>query len=131
VAVPTPGNRLRYALFLGMPGHAGFDPSTAHELLATLLDAPEGLSAPEQDLAAAINHELEALLSIQARLRDRESAAAHARDQLAAVHQRNQSLAAENQRLTEQLDESRRKLEAIAELEKALSTRRVEPERRP
>lgn len=128
VAVPTAGNRLRYALVLGTPGHAGFDPSGAQKLLQGLLAEPQELSEPEQYLATVVNRELESLLSFRDRLEENESAATRTRDQLAVANQRNESLATENLRLQEELDRARHKLEAIAELEKALSTRRVAPE---
>lgn len=128
VAVPTTGNRLRYALVLAMPGHAGFDPSGAHELLQKLLSEPEGLSGPERALADIVDRELQAQRALQERLNESEAAASRSRDQLAAAGQRNESLSEENLRLQQELDQARRKLEAIAELEKALSTRQVAPE---
>jgi hypothetical protein len=128
VAVPTPSNRLRYAMVLATPGHAGFDPATAQEVLQTLLSAPEVLSDTEQALAAFVNRELATVLSLRAQLQERDAAAAAIRDQLAAANQRSLSLTAENARLSEELGKATRKLEAVAELEKSLSTRRVTPE---
>ena len=131
VAVPTASNRLRYALILGTPGHAGFDPTGSKRVLKTLLATPDGLAEPERVLADVFHRELENLLSLRERLRALEAAESLAREQLATANQRNQSLAAENARLGMELEQATRKLAAIAELEKALSSRRVAPEGRP
>jgi hypothetical protein len=128
VAVPTPSNRLRYAIVLATPGHAGFDPATAHHLLQALLSDPEALSDGERALATVVNQELGSLLSLLGQLQERDAAMAAFREQLAAADQRNQSLVAENARLSQELGRAVRKLEAVAELEKSLSTRRVAPE---
>ncbi len=131
VAVPTAGNRLRYALVLGTAGHAGFDAAGARQLLQALLDEPGGLSGQERTLASIMDRRLENLLSLQARLRQQESSDAAIREQLAAARQRTQSLASDNDRLREELELATRKLEAIAELEKTLSIRRIAPEDKP
>lgn len=131
VAVPTGSNRLRYALVLGTPGHAGFDPVRAGQLMQLLLSEPDGLSESEHNLAGVVNRELENLLSLQARLEEQESGEAAVLQGLAMAQQQNHSLAAENARLREELKIATRKLEAIAELEKTLSTRRIAPEDRP
>ena len=128
VAVPTAGNRLRYALLLGVPGHAGFDPAGAREALGPLLAQSGGLTGEELALADVLDSHLQTLLSLQQRLDEGDAAAARIEGQLSAISQRAQSLAAENQRLQKELDLARHKLDAIAELEKALSTRRVAPE---
>lgn len=131
VAVPTGGNRLRYALVLGTPGHPGFDPVRARQLMQMLLSEPDGLSESERNLASVVDRELENLLLLQARLEERESGEAAALQGLAMAQQQNQSAAAENARLREKLKVATRKLEAIAELEKTLSTRRTAPEDKP
>ena len=82
-------------------------------------------------LAAVFQRELENVVSLHERLEALGAAEAAAREQLSAANQRNQSLVAENARLGTELGQANRKLQAIAELEKALSSRRVAPEGTP
>lgn len=128
VAVPTPSNRLRYAMVLATPGHAGFDPYRAQDLLQALISEPGALSDAERSLAKVSSGQLENLLSVRDQLRERDAAVELAQERQAAADQRNQSLTAEVVRLSQELDLAIRKLEAVAELEKALSVRRVAPE---
>lgn len=131
VAVPTPSNRLRYAMVLATPGHAGFDPYLAQDLLQALLSEPGALSDAERSLAKVSSRQLEKILSVLDQLHERDAAVVLVQERLAATDQRNQSLTAEVVRLSQELDLANRKLEAVAELEKALSIRRVAPEGNP
>ena len=67
---PTTSNRLRYALALATPGHAGADPVAAQRQLSQLLARPETLLPAERWLALIEFREVEQFLYREARYAD-------------------------------------------------------------
>ncbi len=121
---PTTSNRLKYALALAAPGHAGSDPVAAQRQLSELLARPETLLTAERLLALVELQEVEQMLVLQAenkRLRDDESH--DSRDKLLAVNRRLQAESDENAKLRKALDETRAKLDAITHIEGSINNR--------
>ena len=129
----TPGERaaLRHALAVGTAGRSGSDPVEARRLLAGLLAAPGELQPNEQQMAAALQREFDARVTLYAQLaRQREeletrlvaAGEAHARALQAA--------STEAARLRRELKEAETKLQAITEMEREL-LEQSEPEPPP
>ncbi len=121
---PTTSNRLKFALALATPGHAGSDPVAAQRQLSELLARPETLLTVERLLALVELQEVDQMLVLQAenkRLRDDESH--DSRDKLLAVNRRLQAESDENAKLRKALDETRAKLDAITHIEGSINTR--------
>ncbi|HEX7043045.1 MAG TPA: hypothetical protein VF203_00385 [Burkholderiales bacterium] len=55
---PTPENRLRLGLIRGWPGHRGYDPAVARDLLQRAVEAPERLTRGAHDLIDVYLHVL-------------------------------------------------------------------------
>lgn len=55
---PTPENRLRLGLIRGWPGHPGYDPAVARDLLQKAVEAPERLTPGAHDLIDVYLHVL-------------------------------------------------------------------------
>ncbi|MDH3420716.1 MAG: hypothetical protein OEM78_14690 [Gammaproteobacteria bacterium] len=121
---PTTTNRLRFALALATPGHAGADPLQAQRRLAELLAAGDTLLPEERILATIHLQEVEErlILDTAARQQSQTSAAEIARldadrtERLAAAQ-------AENQRLRDELADAQEKLEAITSIERSIRER--------
>ncbi|HMD74078.1 MAG TPA: hypothetical protein VKG05_09485 [Steroidobacteraceae bacterium] len=124
---PTTSNRLRYALALATPGHAGADPVAAQRQLSQLLARPETLLPAERWLALIEFREVEQQLILQAeakRLRDAALRDTHGDgDKLAASNRRLAAEIDENARLRKALDEARAKLEAVTHVERSINDR--------
>jgi len=124
---PTTSNRLRYALALATPGHAGADPVAAQRQLSQLLARPETLLPAERWLALIEFREVEQQLILQAeakRLRDEALRDTHGDgDKLAASNRRLAAEIDENARLRKALDEARAKLEAVTHVERSINDR--------
>ena len=124
---PTTSNRLRYALALATPGHAGADPVAAQRQLSQLLARPETLLPAERWLALIEFREVEQQLVLQAesrRLRDEALRDTHGDgDKLAASNRRLAAEIDENARLRKALDEARAKLEAVTHVERSINDR--------
>ena len=124
---PTTSNRLRYALALATPGHAGADPVAAQRQLSQLLARPETLLPAERWLALIEFREVEQQLILQAeakRLRDEALRDSHGDgDKLAASNRRLAAEIDENARLRKALDEARAKLEAVTHVERSINDR--------
>jgi hypothetical protein len=124
---PTTSNRLRYALALATPGHAGADPVAAQRQLSQLLARPETLLPAERWLALIEFREVEQQLILQAeakRLRDEAARDSHGDgDKLAASNRRLAAEIDENARLRKALDEARAKLEAVTHVERSINDR--------
>lgn len=118
---PGPSTKLKLALVLATPGHAGFDPARAASLLREILDQQPLLTAAETALATIFLNSVERLsaaTSEASRLRTagERAAATEAR----AANSRIANLEAENQRLLDALAEAEQKLEAITSIERTI-----------
>ncbi len=121
---PTTSNKLRYAIALATPGHAGSDPVAAQRHLSELLARPETLLQMERNLALAELNEVEQRLILQAenkRLRD--EAARESRDRQQSSNRRLQAEVEENARLRKALDEAQAKLDAVTHIERSINDR--------
>ncbi len=118
----APGNELEYALVLAAPGHAGFDPAHAQQLLRAVLASPASLMPPERALAALTLQGVEQQLALAAENQRLELAAVrNDRELMAAASKRLQAEAEENARLRKELEATRAKLDAIANIERSLN----------
>jgi hypothetical protein len=121
---PTTSNKLRYAIALATPGHAGSDPVAAQRHLSELLARPETLLQMERNFALAELNEVEQRLILQAenkRLRD--EAARESRDRQQSSNRRLQAEVEENARLRKALDEAQAKLDAVTHIERSINDR--------
>lgn len=118
---PNPASRLRFALMLATPGHAGSDPERAQSMLRELLSQRALLTPLEQSLATIHLREVEErlVLGVEARrLRSKYSRAEQSEE--AAAAERIAAVEAENRQLKESLAEAEEKLEAITSIEKSI-----------
>jgi len=129
----SPGERsaLRHALAVGAAGRAGSDPVEARRLLAALLAAPGELEPAERQMAAALQREFDARVTLYAQLaRQREELEARIEADNTAHTRALQSAAAETARLRRELQRAETKLQAITEMEREL-LEQSEPEPPP
>ncbi len=94
VLEPTASNRLHLALLKAWPGHAGYNPEAAQQMLQSALATDNGLTPGAENLARVY------LLII-----DQQSQAAN-----------------RNRVLTTELEEARQKLEALTTIERTVET---------
>lgn len=110
--------RLRQALLLATPGHAGFDSVAATVILRDVLAVPATLPPAERTLALVELQRLEQTKDQTAEnQRLRQQLERLERDQLASLNRRLQAETEENLRLRKALDEARAKLDAISKIE--------------
>ncbi len=122
---PTTSNRLKYALVLATPGHAGSDPVAAQRQLSELLARPETLLTAERLLALVELQDVDQQLVLQAenqRLRS-DDASHDSQTKLLAVNRRLAAEMDENARLRKALDEARAKLDAVTNIERSINDR--------
>lgn len=122
---PTTSNRLRYALVLATPGHAGSDPVAAQRQLSELLARPETLLTAERLLALVELQEVDqrlVLLAESQQLRN-DDASHDSQTKLLAVNRRLAAETDENARLRKALDEARAKLDAVTHIERSINDR--------
>lgn len=118
---PDPASRLRFALVLATPGHAGSDAERAQNMLRELLSQTALLTPTERFLATIHLHAVEERLVLDAearRLRSRQSRAERTED--AAVARRIETVEEENRQLRQSLAEAEEKLEAITTIERSI-----------
>jgi hypothetical protein len=118
---PDTMSRLRFALVLATPGHAGSDPERAQAMLRELLAEPELLTPMEKTLAVVHLRDVEERLVLGSearRLRAQNSRAE--RSEEAAIAQRIAAVEAENRQLRQSLNEAEQKLEAITNIERSI-----------
>jgi hypothetical protein len=129
---PTTANRLRLALVLALPGHAGSDPLAARTELGALLAIPERLLPAELALARVSLQDVNARLALLSENR-RLLAVAGQQDseRVQSLNRRLQAQAADNAQLRQELDAALAKLEAVADLERSLAERQASPKGRP
>jgi hypothetical protein len=128
-AAPTTTNRLRLALALATPTHAGSDAAEAQRLLNELLASGSALLPDEQTLALIHLKDVEQRLILDAeaeRLQRAATAAAAQRNDRTA--QQLQAALEENRQLRAALDEARAKLDAITNIERSIRERENGPD---
>lgn len=129
---PTLFNRLRHALVLALPGHAGSDPVRARDALGEILATPEMLRPAELAIAFVMLHDVNARIALAGE--NQRAAADTERGEsvrIDALNRRIQAQNAENARLRQELAEALKKLEAVATLERSIAEKGATPERTP
>lgn len=124
---PTTANRLRYALALAVPGHAGSDPQAAARRLRELVAASDALLPDERMLAEIQLRYVEHVIVLESNgieLQQRMEAAIADRDAVAA--ERIQILQSENSQLRSELSDATATLDAIMSIEESISEREVQ-----
>jgi hypothetical protein len=121
---PTTTNRLKFALALGTPGHAGSDPERAARLLNELLASGAALLPEERMLVAVHLKEIEQRLVLNS---ETEQLRKESQEALAAQNtesrRRLDAAAAENAKLRKALEEAQEKLNAITNIERSIRER--------
>jgi hypothetical protein len=121
----TTANRLKLALMLAAPGHAGSNAADARSQLTELLAAPERLLPLERALATVMLATANSRAATDAEnQRLRSDANRQDRERINTLTRRVQALADENEQLRKSLDEASAKLDAIATLERQMSGER-------
>ena len=127
-SAPTTLNKLRYALMLALPGHAGSDPVAARRQLSDLTARPELLLPSERALATVLLAEVDERLELNAQTRRLEQEAeARDTDHSAGLSRRLQAEADENARLRRALEDAQKKLDAVTQVERSITGRETSP----
>ena len=120
----TTFNRLRYAVLLALPGHAGSDPVAARRQLSDLSARPELLLPSEQSLAAVLLADVDERLVLLAETRRlQQEAVVRDKEHAATVAKRVQTEVDENARLRRALEDAQKKLEAVTRVEQSITGR--------
>jgi hypothetical protein len=123
-SAPTTLNKLRYALMLALPGHAGSDPVAARRQWSDLVARPELLLPAERALAAVLLAEVDERLVLAAENRRlQQEASGRDKDRSAALNKRLQAELEENARLRRAVEDAQKKLDAVTEVERSLTGR--------
>jgi hypothetical protein len=121
---PTTLNKLRYALMLALPGHAGSDPVAARRQLSDLVARPELLLPSERALAAVLLAEVdERLVLVAENRRLQQEATTRDKDRTAGLAKRLQAELDENARLRRTLEDAQKKLDAVTQVEQSITGR--------
>ena len=128
---PTFTNQLRYALVLGLPGHAGSDPVAARAALDVLLARPEDVLPAELALAYVTLQDVNARLALLSENERLVAEAGRSDKERQNLNRRLQTAATENAQLKQELDAALAKLEAVADLERSLAERQAQPKGSP
>lgn len=121
---PTTTNRLRLALALATPGHAGADPERARELLTEILARRELLQPAEITLAELQREVVDHWLLLRTDNRQLRAQYERAADEDRQRLERQLAEAqAENRRLAAALQEAEEKLRAITTIERSIRER--------
>ena len=118
---PDPNTKLRFALVLAAPGHAGTNEPEAQKHFRELLAQTELLTPAEISLATIHLKEVEERLVLGTetrRLRAENSRTASTED--AAIARRMATIEADNRRLRRSLDDAEQKLDAITSIERSI-----------
>jgi hypothetical protein len=124
---PTTASTLNYAVALVTPGHPASSPSEGKRLLETLLATPERMTQEERMLAAALLHETNARLKLEAENRRLVATLDDRSRSQANSDRRVQAQIEENARLRRALAEAQQKLDAIKEIERSIIERSSSP----
>lgn len=121
----TPSDELEYALVLAAPGHPGFDPAHARQLLRNVLASPITLTPSERALAVLVLRDVERQLELaDENQRLQMESARNDHELTVAANRRLQAETEENARLRKELEKTRAKLNAIANIERSLNRRK-------
>ncbi len=124
IRAPTTTNRLRLALALATPGHAGADADRAREMLTEILARDELLLPAEKELAELQLEVVEQWLLLATENRQLRAENQRAEDAERDRLQRQLASAnAENRQLRQALDEAEEKLRAITSIERSIRER--------
>jgi hypothetical protein len=118
---PGPSTRLRYALVLSTPGHAGSNPQEAQSIFRDLLAKTELMTPSEIALATIHLNAVEERIVLGAetrRLRSENNRIATTEEQ--AIAQRIAKVESENRQLRRSLEEAEQKLDAITSIERSI-----------
>jgi hypothetical protein len=123
-SAPTTTNRLRYALMLGLAGHAASDPVAARRQLSELLARPESLLPAERALAAIMLASVDdRLVLIAETKRLEQDTGLRDKDRTTGLQKRLQAEVEENTRLKRALEDAQKKLDAVTEVERSITGR--------
>lgn len=118
---PGPQTNLRYAMILATPGHAGFNPEIAQNLLRDVLTQSSILTPAEISLATIHLKSVERQIALSSEARRAiASSSRAATSEEAANRQRVAAMEAENQRLRNELADAEEKLDAITSIERSI-----------
>jgi hypothetical protein len=121
---PTTSNKLKFALALATPGHAGSDPVAAQRQLSELLATPDTLLPVERLLAIVVLKDVDQRLVLLAENRQlHDEAPRETRDKLQVINRRLSAESDENLRLRKALEEAQAKLEAVTHIERSINDR--------
>jgi hypothetical protein len=124
---PTTASTLRYAIARVTPGHPASSPQEGKRLLETLLATPERMTQEERMFAAALLHETNARLKLEAENRRLLATLDDRGRSQANSDKRVQAQLEENARLRRLLAEAQQKLDAIKEIERTIIERSPTP----
>ncbi len=108
--IPETSTLLSFALILATPGHAGFDPEHAQNLLHELLTETELMTEAEISLATIYLKSVAELVALRANAHSAET----------SIDQRLATAWADNDRLKRALEEAEQKLDAITSIERSI-----------
>jgi hypothetical protein len=118
---PGPSTKLKLALVLATPGHAGYDPARAASLLREVLDQQPLLTSAETSLATIYLNSVERLSAVASEAsRLRSASERAAASETRAANTRISNLEAENRQLRDALAEAEQKLDAITSIERSI-----------
>lgn len=123
-AQPNTTNRLRLAIALAIPGHAGSNGEHAQLELRELLAAGELLLPEERILASMLLSQIEQRILLDVEAEQTQATAIQTmEDQAQRLEQRAQVLQDENQSLRRQLDEAQNIINEITNIEQSIRER--------
>ncbi|MGD2167391.1 MAG: hypothetical protein PVF63_04740 [Gammaproteobacteria bacterium] len=123
-AQPNTTNRLRLAIALAIPGHAGSNGEHAQRELRELLAAREILLPEERILASLLLVQIEQRILLDVEAQQTQRAAIQSmQEQTRQLEQRAEVLQDENQSLRRQLDEAQNIINEITNIEQSIRER--------
>ena len=123
-AAPNVTNRLRLALSLGIPGHAGSNAEHAQRELRELLAAGEVLLPEERILAALLLTQIEQRLLLDLEAEQTQAAAVESMEaQTSELEQLIAQLQNENQSLRRDLEQAQNIIDEITNIEQSIRER--------
>jgi hypothetical protein len=124
---PTTSSTLHYAAALVTPGHPASKPQEGKRLLEALLATPERMTPAERTFVAALLHETNARLKLDAENRRLLATLDDRGRSQANSDKRAQAQAEEIARLRRALTEAQQKLDAVKEIERTFIERSPTP----
>lgn len=118
---PGPQTNLRYGMVLATPGHAGFNPEMAQNMLRDVLQQESILTPAEISLATIHLKSVERQIALSSEARRAlASSSRAATSEEEANRQQMATVEAENRRLREELADAEEKLDAITSIERSI-----------